>query len=93
MRRRTIILASAAGVGVAAAAAMAFTVSMLASPALPAAPAATHTFLHIGCTHHNHGPKWHAGHGRAALGDRRSRARETLDDPDDLASRSLTSGR
>ena len=25
-----------------------------------------HTPLHLGCMHHNHGPKWHAGHGQAA---------------------------
>ncbi len=27
-----------------------------------------HAPFHIGCTHHNHGPKWYAGHGRAAKG-------------------------
>ena len=30
-----------------------------------AAPGTVHTPLHIGCTHHSHGPAWHAGHGRA----------------------------
>lgn len=25
---------------------------------------AGHTQFHIGCTHHNHGPKWHENHGR-----------------------------
>ena len=23
------------------------------------------TFLHIGCKHHNHGPKWHDDHARS----------------------------
>ena len=38
-----------------------------AALALSSPPAPGHTRFHIGCLDHNHGPKWHAGHGRAAL--------------------------
>ena len=53
-----------------------------------------HRPLHIGCTHHNHGPKWHDGHG-AALGLTQggSRPRSVPVATDDLASRSFTAGR
>ncbi len=30
-----------------------------------AKPAPGHTPFHVGCKNHNHGPKWHADHGRA----------------------------
>lgn len=64
---------------------------------------ASHTPFHIGCAHHNHGPKWHENHGRI-LGEPASRfARPERDDADTqnrdmgnaepLAKRSLTSGR
>lgn len=43
------------------------------------APDAGHTLLHIGCKHHNHGPKWHDGHGRA-LGITAGRLRQAVDD-------------
>lgn len=64
---------------------------------------AGHTPFHIGCLHHNHGPKWHENHGRI-LGQPVSRfARPERDDlptsdsdadrADPLAKRSITSGR
>jgi len=34
----------------------------LAAPSEPS----RHTLFHIGCTHHNHGPAWHAGHSKSA---------------------------
>ncbi len=49
-----------------------------------AAPKPGHAPFHIGCKHHNHGPAWHADHGRI-LGAAGS--------GDDLSSRSLTAGR
>lgn len=64
---------------------------------------AGHTPFHIGCVHHNHGPKWHENHGRI-LGQPASRfARPERDDADtgdrntdgaeSLAKRGITSGR
>ncbi len=35
-----------------------------------AAPRDLHTFMHLGCTHHTHGPRWHQDHGRT-LGAKR----------------------
>ena len=51
-----------------------------------------HTPLHVGCRHHNHGPKWHADHGRI-LGMSRRPGEGAEPDPNALQSRSLTSGR
>ena len=56
-----------------------------------------HTMLHIGCKNHNHGPKWHADHGRA-LGQPQSRFSRTGTeeggrDVSDFERRSNTSGR
>lgn len=54
-----------------------------------------HVPLHFGCTNHNHGPKWHADHGRI-LGVKRSRDAEDTDAAPGsigLAARSLTAGR
>ena len=31
-----------------------------------------HTFLHINCKNHNHGPAWHKNHGRTLGVERRS---------------------
>lgn len=60
-RRRWMV---AGGLGAAAIA----TVGSAIALAVSAAPSG-HLPLHIGCTNHNHGPKWHAGHGRSALGN------------------------
>ncbi len=43
-----------------------------------------HTYLHLNCKHHNHGPKWHQDHGRV-LGIRP--ARDDEEDGADLAGR------
>lgn len=55
---------------------------------------AQHTPFHFGCRHHNHGPKWHADHGRilgpTSGGASRARAES---EAGDLSGRSLTSGR
>ncbi len=40
---------------------------------------AGHTPFHIGCLHHNHGPKWHQDHGRI-LGQQGSLGGGTRDD-------------
>lgn len=48
-----------------------------------------HRPLHIGCLHHNHGPKWHDGHSRA-IGLPRSRfARPDPEDAAGLPARSI----
>lgn len=56
--------------------------------------AAAHTPMHIGCRHHNHGPKWFADHGKIlgqpGAGALRSRLAA---EPDDLSRRSMTAGR
>jgi hypothetical protein len=45
-----------------------------------------HRPFHIGCTNHNHGPKWYAGHG-AAL----NRMRSLSEQPSgDIRSRAIT---
>lgn len=48
-----------------------------------------HMPFHIGCTHHNHGPKWHAAHGRIAGGKSRdaSRLSSPMDDEGEALSR------
>jgi hypothetical protein len=38
-----------------------------AMAALQPSPAPGHNRFHIGCADHNHGPKWHAGHGRSLV--------------------------
>lgn len=61
---------------------------------------AGHTPFHIGCMHHNHGPKWHQDHGRI-LGQQGRLGGSTRDDSNDasdtpasrLERRSVTSGR
>lgn len=52
-----------------------------------------HTPLHVGCRHHNHGPKWHADHGRSLEGSRGGRIRAISPDGAELARRSITAGR
>jgi hypothetical protein len=52
-----------------------------------------HGPLHIGCRHHNHGPKWHADHGRILGAPRGAAALSQPPDEDGLRSRSLTAGR
>lgn len=81
MHRRTKIIAG----GIAMLTMATGAVALVAANAEPG-----HTPLHVGCKHHNHGPKWHAGHGRA-LGEPQSRfARpEPVDEP--LAERAITS--
>ena len=54
------------------------------SGAAPAERRDVHTYLHINCKHHNHGPKWHKDHGRL-LGGRP--ARDDDEDGADIASR------
>jgi hypothetical protein len=50
-----------------------------------------HTPLHIGCKHHNHGPKWHADHGRSLDALKTLRAgRTAVPDEAELRRRSLT---
>lgn len=85
-----VLAAAAAG-----AAALALNSTATAPPDTTAPTAANgHTFLHIGCKNHNHGPKWHAGHGRSAMGDRRGSASDAAgDEADALTSRRLTAGR
>lgn len=52
---------------------------------------AVHTPLHIGCRHHNHGPKWHADHGRSLEALRQPRpGRLVAPDNEALQRRSLT---
>lgn len=53
-----------------------------------------HTPMHIGCRHHNHGPKWFADHGKilGQGGGRAWRSRPSAES-DDLSNRSLTAGR
>jgi hypothetical protein len=38
-----------------------------AAVAVMPVPAPGHAPFHIGCKDHNHGPKWHANHGKSAL--------------------------
>jgi hypothetical protein len=52
-----------------------------------------HNPLHIGCTHHNHGPKWHADHGRILGASRGAGTRDLPPTGDELRGRSLTAGR
>jgi hypothetical protein len=42
------------------------------APATNVSPRELHTFMHIGCKHHNHGRKWHQDHGRIFRGDGRN---------------------
>ena len=83
------ILSKAFVVGVLAIAAAAMTT--LAAP--PREPG--HTPFHVGCKHHDHGPKWHADHGRI-LGVKRSQDSDDADGAPGtarLTSRSLAAGR
>lgn len=57
--KRAVVIASVVTLAVLLAAGAA--VALL----VPAPPG--HTRLHIGCLHHSHGPKWHAGHGNAVM--------------------------
>ena len=57
-----------------------------------AAPEPGHGLLHVGCLNHNHGPKWHADHGRA-IGQVPSRFARPDENADDKAERRSTRGR
>lgn len=70
MRARWLTLGCLAGAAVLAGGAIVWQV--VRAPSASARPVAVHTFLHIGCKHHNHGPKWHQDHGRI-LGTRGDR--------------------
>ena len=80
MRRRSMMFAGCIAAVAVASGAVALAVA-IAEPG--------HTPLHVACKHHNHGPKWHAGHGRA-LGEPQSRSlRPELDEP--RSGRAITS--
>ncbi len=57
-----------------------------------ASAAPGHAPLHLGCKHHAHGPKWHAGHSRA-IGEPQSRFARPEPDDAPLAERAITSPR
>lgn len=86
MRVKLLVVAASVAIVVAAGWGM----RGLATP-VPGAERARHTPFHIGCKHHNHGPKWHAGHGRTLQGSRWARDEGSADDG--LAARAITSGR
>lgn len=59
---RNIVIMSGAGVVLMAGAGL--WLGLARSGAAPVERRDVHTYLHINCKHHNHGPKWHQNHGR-----------------------------
>ncbi len=59
----------------------------------PPVETSRHTLFHIGCTHHNHGPAWHAGHAKSASFQRPLGGASVDTAPAPLERRALTAGR